>query len=95
MAISQLLLILVSQQYAAAGATGVSSFQALGAFMLQSYDTINPLLVITFSLGALMLYFIFYQSRLIPRWLSLWGGRSDPPAFFDRFSDFVPCRPPG
>lgn len=85
MATSQLLLILVSQQYAAAGASDASSFQVLGAFVLKSYGAINPLLIITFSLGALMLYAMFYQSRLIPRWISVWGFVAIPLHFSTAF----------
>lgn len=73
MATSQLLLILISEQYAAAGTSDASGLQVLGAFILRSYNAINPLLIMTFSLGALMLYFMFYRSRLVPRWLSVWG----------------------
>jgi hypothetical protein len=73
MAISQILLILLSQQYAAAGTPNVSTFKVLGDFVLKGYKAINPLLIIAFSLGALMLYYMFYQSKLIPRWISVWG----------------------
>jgi hypothetical protein len=73
MAASRLLLILFSQQYAAAGASDATDFQTLGAFVLRSHDAINPILIIVFSLGALMLYTMFHQSKLIPRWISVWG----------------------
>jgi hypothetical protein len=73
MAVSWLLLILVSQEYAMNGKLGFAQFQALGAVLLKMNDMINPVLEIIFSLGALMFYTLFYQSRLIPRWLSGWG----------------------
>jgi hypothetical protein len=71
MAVSWLLLIIVSRE--SANAADASSFQALGAMLLKTSETINPVLEIVFSLGALMFYTLFYQTRLIPRWLSGWG----------------------
>lgn len=71
MVVSWLLLIVVSREYA--NAANASSFQALGTVLLKTSETINPVLEIVFSLGALMFYILFYQTRLIPRWLSGWG----------------------
>ena len=73
MVISWLLLLTVSQEYVKAGAPDASYFQTLGTLLLKANDQINPILEIVFSLGALMIYYLFYQSKLIPRWLSVWG----------------------
>jgi len=73
MVISWLLLIVLSQEYVKAGAPIASYFQILGTLLFEANVQINTILEIVFSLGALMIYYIFYQSKLIPRWLSVWG----------------------
>ncbi|OEU42188.1 hypothetical protein BGV40_10815 [Methanosarcina sp. Ant1] len=72
-AISWLLLLTVSQEYVKAGVPDASHFQTLGTLLLKASDQIASILDIVFSLGALMIYYLFYQSKLIPRWLSVWG----------------------
>ena len=71
--ISWLLLLTLSQEYVKAGAPDASYFQSLGTLLLEAVNWINQILAIVFSLGALMIYYLFYQSKLIPRWLSAWG----------------------
>jgi len=73
MVVSWLLLIVLGQEYVNAGAPANSDFQGLGTVLLKANEMINPVLEIVFSLGAVMFYTLFYQSRLIPRWLSGWG----------------------
>jgi hypothetical protein len=70
MAVVWMFLILISREAAASGASGL---QALGAVFLKGNDSIGNILVIIFSLDALMLYTLLYQSRLVPRWISVWG----------------------
>jgi hypothetical protein len=73
MVICWLFLILVSHEYASARAADMSYFQTLGAVFLKGNDSIGNILVIVFSLDALMLYYLLYRSKLIPRWISVWG----------------------
>jgi hypothetical protein len=73
MVITWLFLLILSREYVAAGVPDASNFQTLGAVFLKGSDSISSIGGIVFSLGALMLYYVFYQSKLIPRWISIWG----------------------
>jgi hypothetical protein len=68
-----LVLVVVAQQAAVAGAAVASQFSSLGILLLKARDPITSIGHNVFSLGALMFYYLLYQSRLIPRWLSGWG----------------------
>ena len=73
MTIGWLMLIVLSQEYVKAEAPAASYFQTLGTLLLAGHEALNTVLIIVFSLNALMLYTVFYQSKLIPRWISIWG----------------------
>jgi hypothetical protein len=73
MVITWLFLITISQEYIAAGAPDGSYFQPLGALLQKGNDSISTILVIVFCLGALMLYYLLYRSKLIPRWITVFG----------------------
>jgi hypothetical protein len=72
MVIGWLFLTVLSQQYIA-GAQDASNIQTLGTLLLNGNDSISTISQIIFPLGALMFYFLLYQSKLIPRWISGWG----------------------
>jgi len=73
MVISWLFLIVLSQEYIKAGTPDASHFQTLGTLLLEGSNQINHILKIVFPLGALMFNYVLYQSKLVPRWLSVWG----------------------
>ena len=73
-ALSLLSLLTLSQESVKADALAASAFQTVGASLLAvRFWAALVLAQIGFGLGALMYYYVFYQSKLIPRWLSGWG----------------------
>ena len=70
-AISFLLLLPVSRGYVQAGSDAAAGFKALGGILLAV--THLPITGFVFSLGALIIYYLLYRTKLIPRWISVWG----------------------
>ena len=72
--ITVLTLLTVSKNYVAAGAPEHSYFQSSGELLIAVRDwTFNILWPISIGLATLILYYLLYQSKLIPRWFSIWG----------------------
>ena len=72
--IFMLSLINVSQEFVSTGVPEASYFQALGTLLLAARDWTNLIGInFVFGLGALILYYLLYQSKLVPRFISVWG----------------------
>jgi len=72
--LSYLLLLTLSQEYVA-GAPDASHFQALSTLLIAVHDKAFWLGggLIAFTLGSLILNYLLYQSKLVPRFISAWG----------------------
>ncbi len=74
--INKLSLIGVSQDYLNNEGVDAAYFQYLGnSIQAENYwgDTAGLIYNIIFAIGALMLYSVLYESKLIPRFISAWG----------------------
>lgn len=68
-----LVMLTVSQKYVA-GAVDASYYQTLGTLLLVLKDWAGLIGTLFFAgLGSMTLNYVLYQSKLVPRWLSLWG----------------------
>jgi len=70
-----LLLITLSQQFVQAGAPDSSYFQTLGALLKAGRNWVGGGVgsLLAFSIGCSLYYIIFYRTKLVPRWISVWG----------------------
>jgi hypothetical protein len=73
-AVGPLLIVTLSQEYVAAGAADAAYFQTAGTLVMAARGHLASLLTpIFFSLAALLLYYFLYRSRLVPRFIPVWG----------------------
>ena len=73
-----LTLLFVSQEFVAAGAPPASFFHTLGGMLLAGHDLDvaaggSALGFTAAGLGTLMLNYVLYRARLVPRWISAFG----------------------
>jgi len=67
-------LLAVSQEFVKAGSPSNSFFQPAAAAIKAVRDwAANGSAVFPWCVGAFIYYTVFYRTRLIPRWLSVWG----------------------
>ena len=63
----------LSHEFVNAAAPVVSYFETSGALLLEAFAWSGHLLDIPFVLSALLLNYMLYKAKLVPKWLSLWG----------------------
>jgi hypothetical protein len=69
-----IVLLALSQEFVKAGAPDTTYFLSMGAVIKAGEAwLINGASLVLWCIGALMYYSVFYQYRLVPRWLSGWG----------------------
>ena len=71
--LSPLSLLTLSEEFVRAGAPGSSAYPISGAALLANRFWAFQMVSITLGLGALLLYTMLYQTRLVPRFISVWG----------------------
>lgn len=69
-----LLLLSLSRDFVKVEIQDSSYYQTLGDLLRSGRDFVNHIaMILATSIGGLMFYFLLYQTKLIPRWLSIWG----------------------
>lgn len=72
--VSLLLLLALGRRFAQADTPNLTDFEMIGALLRQARDWLNHIgMILPWSIGGVFLYRAFLRTRLIPRWLSIWG----------------------
>jgi hypothetical protein len=70
--LGMLTMVALGGEYLAAG-TGSAAMQSMSNVLYQVINFKTPYDTFGFLIGATCLYISFYRTRLIPRWLTIWG----------------------
>jgi hypothetical protein len=69
-----LLLATLSRQFITAGPAAQAQLQDLGALLREGRTWVSDVAaLLAWCIGAFLYYALFFRTRLVPRWLSLWG----------------------
>ena len=63
----------LSQEFVKTDALEASSFLVTGSLLLAERESASLMLAIFFSAGGMLFYYLLYQSKLLPRFISVWG----------------------
>jgi hypothetical protein len=72
-AVGFFVLVAVSQEFAKAGSLSDSLYQRAGAVIKEMNDWASNMYGLPFGIAAFIYYAVFYKTRLVPRWLAVWG----------------------
>ena len=72
LAIAWLLLVPLGEAMSAGPGTASPAGVRLGTLVIDS-DAASAVLTLVFCLGAVLFYVLLYRSRIVPRWIALWG----------------------
>jgi hypothetical protein len=69
-----LLLVTLSREFIKAGPADLAQFQNLGTLLAEARVWVRDVAALpAWCIGAYLYYALFYKTRLVPRWLSVWG----------------------
>ena len=67
-----LLLVPLGEAMSAGPGTASTAGVRLGSVVVDA-DAVNAVLALVFCLGATMFYVLLHRSRIVPRWITVWG----------------------
>lgn len=71
--LNMLLILSVSESFIQAGAGQMDTLITVGGLLRGADVWINEIRVLIFGISALIVNTILFRSRLVPRWISIWG----------------------